>query len=219
MVAADLAAHFEVDGYLQLADVFSPQEVEQILRVFGDGEIRGGIRNVLEIPEIQRICRRPEVQAIVSNLLSPGAFAVRGILFDKNSDANWALDFHRDVKIAVKQKVEVGGYGSWSVKDGVVHVQPPIAVLERQLAFRIALDSCSAENGPVVVIPGSHAGRQGQPITCVGEPGSVLVFKSLLLHRSGKATTPARRRVLHIEFCDCELESGLEWNWRFPIHD
>jgi ectoine hydroxylase-related dioxygenase (phytanoyl-CoA dioxygenase family) len=42
------------------------------------------------------------------------------------------------------------------MKDGLMHVQPPIAVLEQMLTVRLHLDDCNSSNGPLQVIPGSH---------------------------------------------------------------
>ncbi len=207
-------------GYLRTLPLFSEKEILSILGLFEGIQIRGGLRNVLDIPGILKLCSDPRIVDLVSGILSPKAFAVRGILFDKTEDANWSLDFHRDTKIAVKRRHEIEGYSGWSVKEGVIHVQPPHAVLSRQIAVRIALDDCDHENGPVAVLPGTHlegASEDVEPVLCVRLAGSVLVFSSLLLHGSARATQPRRRRVLHLEFCDARLPEGLEWNWRVPI--
>jgi hypothetical protein len=44
--------------------------------------------------------------------------------------------------------------------------------------------------------------------------GGVLLMRPLLLHASQKATRPARRRVIHLEYAACDLPSGLDWNER-----
>ncbi len=212
-----LRAEFEVRGFLRLPPLFGAEDIARIVAPFGDAPIRGGLRNVLDAPHVRNLVKDPRITTIVAELVSAQAFAVRGILFDKSAASNWALDFHRDEKIAVRSKADVDGYSSWSTKDGVFHVQAPRAVLSRQIAFRIALDPCPAENGSVTVIPGSHKGDGESQVLCEGDAGSVLIFSSLLLHGSSKASNPSRRRVLHLEFCDQELADPLEWNWRLPI--
>jgi ectoine hydroxylase-related dioxygenase (phytanoyl-CoA dioxygenase family) len=60
------------------------------------------------------------------------------------------------VTIAVQDKVEAEGFGPWSVKADVIHVQPPASILECMLSVRLHLDDCGEENGALRVIPGSH---------------------------------------------------------------
>ena len=58
------------------------------------------------------------------SLLPSALIPVRSILFDKREGANWPVAWHRDLTICVAEKPTdaVGGYGPWSVKDGVPHV-------------------------------------------------------------------------------------------------
>ena len=44
-----------------------------------------------------------------------------------------------------------------------------------------------------------------EPVDCVCEAGQVLAMKPLLVHSSGAATRPRRRRVVHLEFCPSRL--------------
>lgn len=86
-------------------------------------------------------------------------------MFDKASDANWNLAWHQDVTIAVQRQMDVPGFGPWSVKDGIVHVQPPEEVLNAMVAIRVHLDPCGADNGPLRVIQapiGKASWRQKQ---------------------------------------------------------
>lgn len=184
------------------------------------------IRNLLEIPAIRDLARSSEVRALVEPVLGSGAFAVRGIFFDKTPDANWKVVWHQDLSIAVQEKREVEGYGPWSVKAGAVHVQPPMAVLEKMVTVRLHLDECTLENGPLRVIPGSHQlGRlsaaqiaeqrqQNAEVTVPVPLGGALLMRPLILHASSPSQTPAHRRVVHIEFAAEELAGGLEWHSR-----
>jgi ectoine hydroxylase-related dioxygenase (phytanoyl-CoA dioxygenase family) len=186
------------------------------------------IRNLLEaVPAVAELARSPAVRALVEPVLGAGAFAVRGILFDKTPDANWKVAWHQDLTIAVRERREVAGFGPWSEKAGVVHVQPPAAVLERMVTVRLHLDPCGPENGPVQVIPGSHragrlsadeiqrrrAERAPEP-ACIGS-GGALLMRPLLLHASSPSSLPAHRRVIHLEFAADDLPGGLEWHGRW----
>jgi ectoine hydroxylase-related dioxygenase (phytanoyl-CoA dioxygenase family) len=77
-----------------------------------------------------------------------------------------------------------------------VYVQPPVAVLEQLVAIRVHVDECTGDNGPLRVVPGSHAfrrldaGRVEELRSARGEVtvpvprGGVLVMRPLILHAS-----------------------------------
>jgi ectoine hydroxylase-related dioxygenase (phytanoyl-CoA dioxygenase family) len=194
-----------------------------------DSTIRGhgdtyAIRNLLDVPAVRALVASAEVRALVEPLLGPDAFAVRSILFDKTPAANWRVPWHQDLTIAVQARRDVPGYGPWSRKAGVPHVQPPVAILERMLTVRLHLDTCDAANGPLRVLAGSHrAGclsrdamrrwRDTVPaITCEVPRGGALLVRPLLLHASSPATQPGHRRVVHLEFAAAPLPGGLRWH-------
>jgi ectoine hydroxylase-related dioxygenase (phytanoyl-CoA dioxygenase family) len=152
--------------------------------------------------------------ATVVDLLRPyfrvEPFPVRAIYFDKTPQANWSVGWHQDLAIAVKQRREVPGFGPWSVKEGIPHVQPPAGILEKKLTVRLHLDDTKESNGALRVLPGSHRfGRltseqieELKPklteVVCSVSAGDVLLMRPLLLHASNRALTPSQRRVLHI---------------------
>jgi ectoine hydroxylase-related dioxygenase (phytanoyl-CoA dioxygenase family) len=148
---------------------------------------------------------------------------VRGILFDKTPGANWKVPWHQDLSIAVTKQIDLPGYGPWSVKAGVPHVQPPVEILQRMLTIRLHLDDCGLDNGPLLVLPGSHAhgilsGEQvdqlrqaGTPVPATVSRGGAVLMRPLLLHASHAATSPGHRRVIHIEYASAKLPAGLVW--------
>ena len=56
----------------------------------------------------------------------------------------------------LQERIDRPGYGAWSNKAGVTHVQPPLGVLQQMLTVRLHLDDCLDDNGPLRVVPGSH---------------------------------------------------------------
>ena len=85
---------------------------------------------------VRQITCRSEVLANLSHdrrlarLIPSGLQPVRSILFDKTQDANWPVIWHQDLTIEVDRVVDLPGYGPWSTKNGVIHVQPPVGLLE-----------------------------------------------------------------------------------------
>ncbi|MBX3565349.1 MAG: phytanoyl-CoA dioxygenase family protein [Sphingomonas sp.] len=155
--------------------------------------------------------------------LVPGRIPVRAILFDKSDAANWALGWHQDRTIAVRKRADVAGFGPWSVKTGMPHVEPPLAIIERMLTIRVHLDPVDADNAPLLIAPGSHRlGRIAEPEidsvvaqcgahACLAERGDAWLYAMPILHASAAAGMPRRRRVLQIDFSADRLPAPLEW--------
>src|SRR6266550_3692058 len=185
----------------------------------------GGLRNLLDMPSIAMLAASTAVRGLIEPVLGHDAFPVRAILFDKTPVANWKVSWHQDLTIAVTKRMDVPGYGPWSEKAGVWHVQPPAAVLEGMLAVRVHIDESGLTNGPLRVLPGSHrAGKLGDSDIpawrariaeqiCLVPRGGVVLMRPLLLHASSPALEPQHRRVIHIEFASTQLAPGLEWRW------
>lgn len=179
-------------------------------------------RDVLDIQIVRQMCVE-ELGQIARQVLGGGAQPVRGIFFDKVPSANWKVPWHQDLTIAVRERHDIAGFGPWSVKDGVPHVQPPPQVLAEMLTLRLHLDACPRDNGPLRVLPGSHlSGRldssaiaqwrqQADESVCEVERGGILLMKPLLLHASSASESPSHRRVLHIEWAARELPAPLRW--------
>lgn len=230
---ASVADFVDKHGYAVIERVVDPDELDDLVGALED--VRTGeavrrrasvyaIRNLLdEVPAVRSISESPAFRRYVDAVLGSSAIAVRGILFDKTGDANWTVPWHQDLAIAVRKRIEVEGFGAWSMKAGVPHVQPPSEILERMLGLRLHLDDCDADNGPLDVLPGSH--RHGRltdgevdrwksgtdPVTCTVARGGIILMRPLLLHRSLSAASPRRRRVIHIEYASAALPDGLEW--------
>ena len=105
---------------------------------------------------MRELATSPLILELVEPVLGPDFFPVRGLLFDKIPGANWKVPWHQDVTIAVRKRIEADGFGPWSMKADVLHVQPPAAILEHMLSVRLHLDNCGEENGALRIIPASH---------------------------------------------------------------
>jgi len=224
------AIHRDILNEHQLQDLLASLQLEEHS---GTRARHGSIyaaRNLLQLPQIRQLVQTPEIRQLVEPLLGKNAFAVRGILFDKNSDANWKVMWHQDISIAVQEKIDTAGFGPWSQKAGVTHVQPPAEVLERMLTVRLHLDDCHADNGPLKVLLGSHRHgkldasaiaqwrQQVDETICEVPRGGALLMKPLLLHASAPAATPQHRRVIHLDFAAQDLPNGLQWHERCLLY-
>jgi hypothetical protein len=211
-----------LNGFTVWPQLLNRDELIEVESRLGSSD-GAGKRGVLRDPLVADFARERLVRELVSEDFGDGFFPVRAIYFDKRPEANWAVVWHQDLTIAVKEKREVEGFGAWSVKDGAAHVQAPVAILERMVTVRVHLDDADEENGALRVIPGSHRNgkltsieieeirRQRAEVICAVERGGVMVMRPLLLHASSKSMSARRRRVLHIEYAKEALPGGLEW--------
>jgi hypothetical protein len=216
----------ESSGYVMLRNVVSPSALEafraEVARLAAaDPGQAHGIRGLLRrSPLLAEWAHSAGVLACLPHGMQP----VRAVLFDKTAEANWKVAWHQDLTIAVREKQEVPGYGPWSVKEDVVHVQPSMSLLEEMITLRLHLDDTPSENGALKVIPGSHRhGRlDAQSIAdlrkttvehiCEAQAGDVLLMKPLLLHASSASGMPGHRRVVHVEYAHVKaLHPALNW--------
>lgn len=172
---------------------------------------------------VSRIAHHPALGAIASELAGTPARLVRVVAFDKTPGANWFVPWHQDRTVALACRADAPGFERWTVKDGLVHAEPPVALLERMLTLRIHLDDCDENSGPLEVVTSSHLGGRldraavesmvasRQSRLCLAARGDILAMRPLLLHRSQRARTPTRRRVLHLEYATASLPPGLRW--------
>lgn len=223
---------FSRNGFLVLDEFLDANGVHEIIRQVESlqtdsvsSRTRRGTpfarRNMLELDFVQALASSPRVPELI-DAIAPGLFAVRAILFDKNESANWTVPWHQDRSIAVREKIDLPGFGPWSTKAGVIHVQPPEEILQQMLTLRIHLDPCDPDNGPLRVVPGTQnrildqmeverCVSENDEIACVTGAGGLLLVRPLLLHASSPASEPSHRRVIHVEFGPSKLLGGLRW--------
>ena len=190
---------------------------------------RGGVRGLLTHPAVVRMLSHQQFGEYLWSVVGRELVAVKATLFDKTSDSNWRVQWHQDRVVAVRERMQVSGFGPWSTKLGVAHVEPPSTVLEQMIAVRVHLDECGAENGPLRVISGSHlSGKLAldaiqqrvateTPVELRVSKGAVLLMRPLLLHASTPALVPSHRRVLHLEFAPAEAISPLQWHTKLSL--
>ncbi|CAI2766775.1 phytanoyl-CoA dioxygenase family protein [Flavobacterium collinsii] len=175
-----------------------------------------------EVPETLDFIFNENLKNIIKYNFGSGYFITKSIYFDKPEKSNWFVAYHQDLTISVDQKIEVKNFENWTVKQNQFAVQPPKEVLEKNFTIRIHLDKTTKENGALKVINNSHSkgifrvenmdfANENETI-CEVEQGGIMIMKPLLFHASNKTTNNERRRVIHIEFSNQQLPSGLEWS-------
>src|SRR5438093_7819988 len=102
------------DGFVTLTGVFDAAAVARTLASLeaamaqGDPGIRGdegavyAARNVIDWwPEVTEAWKAP-LRPVLAGLLGPGVGLVRALYFDKPPGQSWALPWHKDMTIAVR---------------------------------------------------------------------------------------------------------------------
>lgn len=216
-------SEIETCGFAIVRNILSPTEQEELRAALG-AVAGAGRRGVLAVPMVKAWVYSERLLAVVRPHLPAEPLPVRGIFFDKSPDANWAVAWHQDLTLALRERVETLGFGPWSAKDGIPHVQPPIPLLEQMLTIRLHLDDADEDNGALRVLSGTHRlGRlsperiaalreTGGEVLCAARAGDALLMRPLLLHASGKSTSGRHRRVLHLEYAGCALPEPLAWH-------
>ena len=214
-----LVGHRICRGVLDPAQIISLRaEADRVAEDAGSACVRN-------LQERSRVFAALAESELLKSLLPRDLIPVRSILFDKREGANWPVAWHRDLTICVDEKPTqpLEGYGPWSVKDGVPHVQAPLELLREMITLRIHLDLTDSDNGALCVVPGSHLleseGREVQAsideamsVSCDCAEGDVLMMSPLILHSSPRSKKQSRRRVVHFEYAPAEaLHSALRW--------
>lgn len=215
---------FGSDGVELRRGVLPRTQVDAVAAEVGHRVPRAGIRHAdKKYGSVADLAGCPQLLSLAAELLGSAPQLVRALLFDKTPQHNWAVAWHQDKTVALAERVELPGFGPWSRKEGVWHVQPPRAVLEGMLTLRLHLDPCDAEGGCLLVLPGTHAHgildraaieaavRERAAVACAAAAGDVLAMRPLLLHASARARSGSHRRVLHLEYAGGGLPAGCRW--------
>jgi len=195
--------------------MLSRTEADNLCKVLSQATLRrtrAGARHVLCNPAVGPIARDSRLHSLAQDILGSNAFPFRATLFDKSATANWLVVWHQDTALPLRERIDIPGWGPWSIKDGVHYAHAPNSALSQVLALRLHLDDSTAHNGPLRVLPGTHnLGVLGDdeigslasrvtPVDCLLPAGGVLAMRPLIIHGSSKSQASLPRRVLHIEY-------------------
>ena len=206
-------------GFAILPALFSCEYLDRLLQEIDESaprRSRAGIRHALSLPVVAAVAREPQMIELAREVLGSEAFPFRATLFDKSPAANWLVVWHQDTALPLRQRIELPGWGPWSVKEGIDYAHAPSTALSQVLALRVGCDDSTLVNGPLRVLPGTHTlgvlsddalhdlSTQIAPVDCVVPKGGVIAMHPLVVHASSKSQTEMPRRVLHIEYAASE---------------
>ena len=191
------------------------------------GDVVYAARNVLALyPQAGAVWRRPPLPDLLERVLGPHFGLVRGLYFDKPPEQTWALPWHKDMTIAVREhRQPPAPFFKPTRKAGVAHVEASGELLEAMLTVRIHLDDVTEMNGPMRVVPGSHLTGKSMAIdetqrrSVLVQKGDVLLIRPLVAHASAAShpDNQNHRRILHLEFAGwSELPDGYAWHTFIP---
>ena len=206
---------FRRDGYFVVPELFDPHEVKDMARHVekaafelalgkpSDGPLSYRPMMHLASPELTRYATDRRWAAIVLPLLG-------------TADAR--LYWEQAVAKPPQARTEL----PWHQDNGYTPLIP-----EEYVTCWLALDDATEDNGCIEVIPASHLrgtvshhpgegpfrvgldGGEGEGVALPVERGDVLVFSSLIMHRSGPNVTDRHRRAWIIQFCPAAARSAL----------
>jgi len=219
---SDMGMHqvIEERGFAILPGLFSPESVDRFLHevdCYSAPRGRAGVRHALRFDPVANLAANPLLADLACEVLGSKAFPFRATLFDKSPASNWLVVWHQDTALPLRERMDVQGWGPWSVKEKIVYAHAPAGVLSQVLALRVHLDDSSSDNGPLRVLPRSHTSGvlsdEGirdlavriTPVDCAAAKGGAVAMRPLLVHASSKSHAETPRRVLHIEYAATEF--------------
>jgi hypothetical protein len=151
------ALHLDRDGAQRIIGMADEPAMQALEAILSRQKAGAAGQRLFDVPGLSTFLQTPSpVGEIAAAVLGDRTRPVRAILFDKTAETNWSLAWHQDRVVAVRERVDVPGFGPWSRKDGILHVAPPFEVLRRMLTVRLNLDEVPADNAPLLIAPGSH---------------------------------------------------------------
>jgi hypothetical protein len=190
-----------------------------------NGSIFGARNLVTVFPQTTARWRQQPLIDLLVSVLGGRCGLVRGLYLDKPPESTWSLPWHQDRTIAVQDNaLPSEQFRNRTTKGGVPHVEAPDDLLRQMLALRIHLDDATEENGPLQVLPGTHApwatSSARPPVAIFAKAGDVLAMRPPLSHCSGVSNpeTSRHRRVIHLEFAATrKLPGGYQWYEFVPL--
>ncbi len=202
-------------GFLIEDNILTKKECDSLIEGLSqEAHGRAGVRHLMRNSFVAAIATDQRLMRLARRVLGNVAVPFRATLFEKSGRANWLVVWHQDTALPLVSYIDSPEWGPWSKKAGILYAHAPAWALSHIIALRLYLDASMVENGPLRVIPGSHAAgvlsdeevfsiaRRQEYVDCIVPRGGVLAMRPMLIHSSSKVRVDAPRRVLHIEYAD-----------------
>ncbi len=190
----DLDARFKQAGISVVEYALDAIDLAAMDRAFPEIPLgSGGARSAaFSHQHVAWLSHHPVLRSLAERLGGTRMFLLRALALDKTPTSNWFVPWHQDRSDEMGERATL--------------------TLERFVALRVHLDDCGEDNGPLEVLPGTHclgrieraeASRLAEtigPLLCLAARGDIVALRPLLLHRSQRALSASRRRVLHLEW-------------------
>jgi ectoine hydroxylase-related dioxygenase (phytanoyl-CoA dioxygenase family) len=191
-------------------------------------DVRGNVVfQIYDVPlrsgPLSELCRDRSIARGATDLLGAESAIGWALMLNKVADnqSNWEVPWHQDTSAycisspsdAIGERR--GGYATFRPHDNMVG---------SLIAARVALDADTRESGCLFVLPGSQrlgnqwpdggkrlADQEGVRVEL--QPGEVLFFNPLIMHRAEPSQATAQRRVVQIYFrpTGLSLPGGARW--------
>jgi hypothetical protein len=147
------------DGFGMFCGVFDHSDIEACgawLQAETIVQSRAGARHLMQYAAVRQFAGDPRLLSIARRFLGADPIPFRATLFDKSARRNWLVAWHQDTALPLRRRVDVTGWGPWSMKGGVTYAHAPAAALSHVVALRVHIDDSGSDNGPLRVLPGTH---------------------------------------------------------------
>ena len=213
----------EENGFAILPEVFAHESLDCLLQQIDQlapRRTRAGLRHALRLAPVAAWAQSENMLGLARAVLGQDAFPFRATLFDKSPESNWLVVWHQDTALPLRKRIDVPGWGPWSVKEGIPYAHAPTSALSQVVALRVGFDDSTVENGPLRVLPGSqkngvlsddaiHEFAARVPaVNCLIPKRGILAMRPLLVHSSSKSRGESSRRVIHIEYSSSMAVAG-----------
>ena len=210
---------YSIDGFEVIHEFISENDLHCVRASFEDLNIVGaGTRNGLSHPIIAKMGASCQEKLCDSGFIKKNSSIISCIIFDKNTDKNWQVPYHRDEFFCFDSQISSDSYTDWCVKEGKIYAKPCNLILSQIVSLRIAIDDNDEFNGPLSIFPRSHLlsvesdGLYKCGIDIILNSGDALLFSPLCLHASSKIKSNKQRRVLHYSWGPSVLPDGAKWS-------
>ena len=198
-------------GFTIVEAVLGGTEVAELSRTLETSDLdrsRAGARHLMNQPVVSAVAADPRMVAIARWFLGETAIPYKATLFDKSPARNWLVAWHQDTALPLCERRENPEWGPWSIKAGVTYALAPASALAQVVALRLHLDDSRPDNGPLRVLPGTHAlglltesdiarlTTEISAVDCTVPAGGVIAMCPLIVH-----ARPRRTATCHVACC------------------